>query len=245
MPVPSYVTYYILIASVGILAVLLWGLRQAVERTGWNEAERRATLHTASALFVIWFALALTLAWADFFRGQTIPTIQFGVFVPIAVAAVFLWRSTRVRQLIDAIPQSWLVGFQFYRVLGLIFLVLLSEDRLPSAFAAPAGSGDVAIGLLAIPLAYAYARGVPGRDWLVGAWNVLGLLDLIVAITTGFLSSPSPFQLLALDAPNELISAFPLVMVPIFGVPLAVMLHLASLAKLSRRSVRMIAPLAA
>jgi hypothetical protein len=36
------------------------------------------------------------------------------------------------------------------------------------------------------------------------------------------------------DAPNELISAFPLVMVPVFGVPLAVILHVASLIKLSR-----------
>jgi len=33
-------------------------------------------------------------------------------------------------------------------------------------------------------------------------------------------------------APNELISAFPLVMVPVFSVPLSILLHLASLKKL-------------
>jgi hypothetical protein len=70
---------------------------------------------------------------------------------------------------------------------------------------------------------------VSGRDVLVRGWNVLGLLDLAVAITTGFLTSPSAFQAFSFDAPNELISAFPLVMVPVFAVPLAAILHVASL----------------
>jgi hypothetical protein len=51
-------------------------------------------------------------------------------------------------QLIDAVPQSWLVGLQFYRVLGAIFLVMYAQGRMPAAFALPAGAGDVAIGLL-------------------------------------------------------------------------------------------------
>jgi hypothetical protein len=55
-------------------------------------------------------------------------------------------------------------------------------------------------------VALAYARGVAGRDVLVRGWNVLGLLDLAVAITTGFLTSPSAFQAFSFDAPNELIS---------------------------------------
>jgi hypothetical protein len=66
----------------------------------------------------------------------------------------------------------------------------------------------------------------------VRAWNLLGIADLVVAVATGFLTSPSPVQLLALDRPNELISAFPLVMIPVFLVPLSVLLHLASFEKL-------------
>jgi hypothetical protein len=49
---------------------------------------------------------------------------------------------------------------------------------------------------------------------------------------TGFLTSP--LQMLSFDAPNDLIGAFPLIMVPIFTVPLAVLLHIASLVKLRR-----------
>ena len=126
-------------------------------------------------------------------------------------------------------------------MLGLIFLLLLGEGLLPAAFALPAGSGDVAVGLLAPLVAIAYARGANGREMLVRAWNVLGLADLVVAVTTGFLTSPSSFQMLAFEAPNKLIAAFPLVMVPVFAVPLAVILHVASLAKLARPSPGMIA----
>ncbi len=63
-------------------------------------------------------------------------------------------------------------------------------------------------------------------------WNWFGLSDLAVALTTGFLSAPSRFQILSLDAPNFLIGSFPLVMIPIYAVPLSIVLHLASLSKI-------------
>jgi hypothetical protein len=240
MSAPNYVTYYMLLSSIGIIAAALVGLRLAVTRADWEESQRVAMLRTATILLPLWFAAALALSYAGAFRGplNSPPTIEFGIFVPIVVGLVWLWRSATAIRLLDAIPQSWLVGLQFFRVLGVIFLVMYAQGRMPSAFALPAGAGDVAVGLLAPFVAVAYGRGIAGREALVRAWNVLGLLDLFVAITTGFLSSPSPFQVLAMNAPNELISEYPLVLVPVFGVPLAVLLHVASLVKLSRNSVR-------
>ena len=243
MSAPTYATYYILAASFGILAAVLAGLRAAAARATLDDARRAASLRTATGLLLVWFAAALALALAGAFRGvgQNVPTIQFGIFVPIILGIALMWRSTTAQRLVEAVPQSWLIGVQFYRVLGLIFLLMLGEGRLPAVFALPAGLGDVAVGLLAPVVALAYARGAQGREALARAWNLLGLADLAVAVTVGFLSSPSPFQMLAFDAPNELISAFPLVMVPVFGVPLSVILHVASLVKLGRHSPRAIA----
>jgi hypothetical protein len=64
------------------------------------------------------------------------------------------------------------------------------------------------------------------------SWNVVGILDLVVAVATGFLSSPGPFQVLALENPNLLITTFPLVLVPLYAVPLSILLHLAALKRL-------------
>jgi hypothetical protein len=228
-----------LLSSIGILATALAGLSVAISRTDWKQSERVATLRMATILLPLWFAAAVALSYAEAFRGtlSSPPTIEFGIFIPIIVGVVWQWRTKTGMQLIDAVPQSWLVGLQFYRVLGAIFLVMYAQGRMPAAFALPAGAGDVAIGLLAPIVAVAYARGVPGRELVVVGWNLLGLLDLANAITTGFLTSPSPLQLLSFDAPNQLISEYPLVLVPVFGVPLAVILHVASLIKLRRSPI--------
>src|SRR5262249_34969971 len=54
---------------------------------------------------------------------------------------------------------------------------------------------------------------------------LFGIADLVVAITMGAMTSPGRAHLLAFEAPNLLMSSYPLVMVPTFAVPLALMLH--------------------
>ncbi len=69
-------------------------------------------------------------------------------------------------------------------------------------------------------------------DPFVALWNWLGVADLVVAMATGFFSASSRFQIFSLHAPDFLIGSFPLVMIPIYAVPLSIVLHLASLTKL-------------
>lgn len=89
------------------------------------------------------------------------------------------------------------------------------------------------MGFTAFLVGTAYASGWSGRGWLVSAWNVLGITDFTVALTAGFLSSPGPLQRFAFGDPsNPLIGAYPLVMIPVFAVPLSVLLHAGSLTKL-------------
>jgi hypothetical protein len=128
-------------------------------------------------------------------------------------AAVDCWRATLSR-------------------LGGIFLILYAAGQMPGLFAWPAAVGDITVGLLAPLVALAYARDPSRNANLVRGWNVFGILDLFVAVTTGFMTSPS--ALFTYEPPNELISVFPLVLVPVYLVPLAILLHLASLVKLHR-----------
>jgi hypothetical protein len=66
------------------------------------------------------------------------------------------------------------------------------------------------------------------------AWNILGIGDLVVAVGTGFLTSPSPYRLLAFDRPNVVVESYPFVRIPTFLVPLSIIMHGLSLAKLRR-----------
>ena len=164
------------------------------------------------------------------YRGASdeIPTIQYGILVPILIGSMFIIRSSSVARVIEAVPQKWLIGIQVYRALGMIFLILYGAGKMPGLFAWPAGIGDVLVGGLALIVAIAYARGPEKNGDLVWVWN-LGLIDLSVAVASGMVTAPSPIQQFAFELPNELISVFPLVLIPIYVVPLSVLLHLASL----------------
>ncbi len=225
--VPAYLFPYVLTGSVVMVTTVILALRTL---TG---APRRARW-TVSGLLAAWFFAALATSWLGFYQGSPsrAPTIQYGLLIPILIGILLFWRWPALQRMVETVPQRWLVTVQAYRVLGVIFLILYAAGRMPGAFALPAGIGDVLAGLLAPVAGLAYARGWRGSAGLLRAWNLFGLADLMVAIATGFLSSPSPLQILALNDPNRLISAFPLVMVPVFLVPLSVLLHLASLQKL-------------
>jgi hypothetical protein len=92
--------------------------------------------------------------------------------------------------------------------------------------------GDIAIGLLAPVVGLAYARAPREAAGLVKAWNVFGILDLIVAVTTGFLTAPSLLHPIEVQPTSELMTVLPMVLIPVYLVPLSIVLHLASLAKL-------------
>lgn len=232
---PADLIPFVLTINATIIAAVLVGLHRATGRTDWPQAKKTRVMRTGATLVIGWYLLALLLSIMGVFRGLSdrLPTIEFGIFIPILAGLLLLWRSETVAKLIEVTPQHWLVAVQFYRVFGVIFILLLAAGQLPPQFALPAGWGDIAVGLLAPLVALVYARGYMNARVAVLGWNVFGLLDLVIAVATGFLTSPSPFQMLAMDRPNELISAFPLVMVPVFAVPLSVLLHTASLAKLA------------
>jgi hypothetical protein len=232
----DYLPTYILSGSLATVGSVLIGIQRGLKRAGWPDGDRKRAIGSVAALLMVWFLAALAPAWLGLYRRTTsgIPTIQYGILIPLLLAFTLYWRWRLLRSVIETVPQEWLAGIQFFRVMGLIFLLLYAAGSLPGVFALPAGLGDVAIGLLAPVVGVAYARKPQAAAGWLRTWNLLGLADLIVALTTGFLSSRSPLQRFALDHPNDLITAFPLVMIPVFLVPLAILLHLASLKDLSR-----------
>lgn len=230
--------WVIAIARPVIPVVLLLGLWRALGRAG---LARRSAI-------AVWLAVAIPLTlwlagiWAAAVSGAFhvppggIPRIPIAVFVPLIIGLVAVTRSRRIAAAADAAPLSWLVGIQAYRVLGGVFLLQWLHGALPGVFAVPAGTGDVLVGLLALPVAAYAASGRRGSTAAVVAWNVLGIVDLVNALTLGFLSSPGPFQLLAHDHPNLLVGVYPTAMIPAFAVPMSLILHGVSLWQLRRRS---------
>jgi len=233
-----------IIVRIIVQGLILAGLWLGLSRTAFTY-RTRATLWLAIAIpFTLWLTLILELATHGFFQAVpgvvlNLPVLPIATFLPVVVGLILLTRSGRIASLLDAMPTSWLIGIQLYRVYGSLFLVIWLHGILPGAFALPAGIGDAAVGVLALPAAALVASGTEAGRKAAMRWNILGLIDLAIAISMGIMTSlRGPFHGGSLVETAGQLNAFPTVMTPGFVVPLSAILHGLSIWQLKRRAQR-------
>ena len=218
----------------GVIALGLW---LGLERTGLTPDQRRTTWLAIMVPFTVWAAVAWTAAINGVFRAGAfaLPLLPSAIFLPVIIGAPLLLLSKRVGQLLDAMPTTWLVALQLYRVFGSQWLAYWLRGLLPGLWALPAGTGDVLTGLFAVPAAIALATGTAEGRKAAILWNIFGFADLAVAITLGMIISPGPFQLIVPNGPSIGLDGYPNVLTPAFVVPGSILLHALSLRQLLRR----------
>lgn len=209
---------------VAIFGVLI-GLAPARSRT-------KRILFVAAAGYAT--GVVVVAAAGGFAPGTTEPVPAVGLAVAASLLvclAAWLWVPG-FRDALLSLPLSALVGVHAGRVLGVFFLLLAASGRLSAPFAPVAGWGDVAVGVLAVPLAWRAARHerVPALGW----WNALGALDLVVAVALGVLSAPgTPLQIFAGEPGTSAMGTLPWVMIPTLLVPLFFLAHATIAVKLA------------
>ena len=220
--------------SYGLLALGLW---LGLERTSLTPKQRQASWLSIMIPFTLWATASWTAAIDGAFRAgaSSLPLLPAAMLLPVIVGAPVLLMSKRIGQLLDAMPATWLIALQLYRIFGSQWLAYWLGGSLPGLWALPAGTGDVLTGLFAIPAAIAVASGTAEGRRAAILWNVLGLADFAVAITLGMIMSPGPFQLIIPQGPSMAVDSFPNVLTPAFVVPSSILLHALSLRQLFRR----------
>ena len=229
---PIYVWALVLAGAIGIPAATSAVLYRGAMAAGLGRRAATAITATAAALLGGWVVVSGLLAGAGVYSqdpGEVVPWI----LVAFAVFLVALLLATQIplvsRILADPGTPARLALPHTLRVVGVLFLIAMAQDHLPAAFALPAGLGDIAIGLAAPFVALQLARGT-GRTAAV-RFNVLGILDLAVAVSIAFLLGPfGPFEVMPSTAPLRLL---PLALIPTVAVPLAIALNIVSLRRLS------------
>ena len=117
---------------------------------------------------------------------QQIFGLQFvlSLLVGTLVARWYVWPPLAGLSIRQALTPLMLVHATRY--LGLVFLVpTVVPPGVPDAFARPAAYGDLLTGLLAILAALALRRAWPGALPLAWLVNVVGVVDLLVALSQG------------------------------------------------------------
>jgi len=226
------------VVRLAIHVVILTGMWLGLRRTDFS-ASKRVRVWLAIALpFTMWMAAVWYLAVTGTFQvipgAARLPRLPIAVFLPLILALLPLLWSRSIGALLDAMPPSWLIALQVYRIFGGIFLVNWLNGSVAGVFAWPAGIGDMATGIMALPVALAVASGTASGRRTGLWWNAFGLLDFAVAITMGFLTSPGPFQQFGFDIPASQAGTYPTVMIPAFAVPSSILLHALSIRQLRR-----------
>jgi len=200
----------------------------AARRAGLGRSGLVRAPATVAVFLACWFGLALVTKDSLPLLAQELqlPLALAVGFGPMLAAAAILFSSRSLRAVNGAMPGAWLVWAQSYRMAGFLFLFpFLAYGVIPAAFAIPAAVGDMITGALALPVGRAVARGGPqAAKWAV-AWNVFGIVDLIVA----------PAAAIAWHV--NLLGYAPLAILPLFlGPPLGILVHVFSLRNLAVNS---------
>jgi hypothetical protein len=228
---PSYVWALVLAGAIGIPAATCAVLYRGAVAAGVGHRAATVVAATTAAGLGGWLVVSGLLARAGVYRqdpGEVVPWLLL-VFTATLTALLLATRIPLVfRILADLGTPARLALPHTLRVVGVLFLVVMAQGHLPAVFALPAGLGDIAIGVAAPFVARRLARG-KGRAGAV-RFNVLGILDLAVAVSIAFLLGPfGPFEVTPSTAPLRLL---PLALIPTTAVPLAIALHIVSLRRL-------------
>lgn len=189
-----------------------------------NAQYKRLTL----GLIAAWFVFSLLASARHLYVTQRpnppLP-ILLAFLVPIAAFLVWMRTSQSFRRFVFSLDPRVLTLVHAWRLGGFAFLTLYTYGILPGLFALPAGLGDMAIGATAPFIALGWMGSTHRRAFL--RWQALGILDLVVAVSLGGLTSffapvgPQPFAMAVL----------PLSLIPTFAVPLLLILHIICIAQ--------------
>jgi len=200
----------------------------------------KSSLLPAVTILIIWGALSIYLAsQGNFQNSPDAPpyTLMAAVAGPPTLFGILYGLSNRVKCYVLGLDLVLLTAAQGWRVIGAMFLVLMTYRLVPGIFAWPAGVGDMIVGLYAPFVVMVLVRRSPGWRSHLRWLNILGLLDFVGAIGFGVLSGNNPLGVLRGDVTTDAFQLLPLSIIPTFAVPAWIIIHVISLLQLNHYAV--------
>jgi hypothetical protein len=205
--------------------------------TGPSSDNHSGVRRVVAGVMALWLGLVIILGTQGaFFRDANSPPLPIflGFAIPLVAffTAYFGWSAFRAFFL--AFDLRLAAAIQAWRWAGSGFLTLYAYGHLPALFAFPAGLGDMAIGITAPWMVLGLIREPAfaiSRRYVI--WNIMGIIDLIVAVSMGAICSGFLHGLTGKVTTGPM-SQLPLVLIPAYFVPLFIMLHFTALSQARR-----------
>ena len=235
-PVPSSVAIPVAVVASAIPVGGFFAAAAGARVAGLRDPLRLGLI--AFAVVAAWGAVVAGFAEIEFLWGHTGGRaglwLPLSWAIPIVVSVFALRRAPRMRAaLASRGGSSQLALTQIGRALGVVFLVLLAQDKLPALFAIPAAWGDLILAVSAPVAGWAYwsrwdqiqSPGTGWRRFIVG-WNIVGFLDHAMAVFLGTMHFPGMLQVFEGDATTAVFARLPMSLFPTFMVSFCSAVHL-------------------
>lgn len=174
---------------------------------------------TVIVAVMVWL-LAAVLAGVSGFISSLVPPFPQAVLLGLVIIQLLIFvLSPGFKSLCLSVDVRVLVFFHLTRFVGIYFLILYSEGRLPYDFAVPGGWGDIVAAAVAFILVI-LVKPARKTGWtLYLLWNLFGFVDILfVVLTAARLASSEPGSM------TELLK-FPLSLLLTFVVPVIIFTH--------------------
>jgi len=228
---PVAISLLFVATVVGMLLLVLWGAARAARRVGPGAARG---VRLAGLALAGWLALTATLADRGFFEDfYSLPPHMLLAIGPPLLVLLALTFTGRLDALLAALPRSWPVGAQTFRIaVELVLWRLAAAGVAPEIMTFTGRNVDILVGLSAPVVAYFcfVTRVWPER--VAVWWNVAGIVILLNVVVHAQLSAPTRFRVFETEPPTTFIGDLPYIWLPAFLVPLAWLLHALSLRQL-------------
>lgn len=178
-----------------------------------------------------WFVFAVVASALGLFTNASNGigvAVALAAGVPLVAFGIWLALSDGFRSYALSLSPRALTLVHSWRILGLVLVLLALGGTLPKAFGFSAGLGDMLIGATAPLVALKLAT--PNHRGSFIAWQLLGMTDLVMAVSLGVTSPLFSSQAASISPMTSL----PLSLVPTFFVPLLFMIHVVCIAQARR-----------
>lgn len=223
----SFIAIFISVAVLGL------GVWDALTRAPSTSNSRVQTCLVVVLVLLVWLGITSFVSRTNAYQRSPL-AITLLILVPVIVGWFVLGRTALVSELLDVTPVSSLIGFQAFRVVGGVFLIFwLTTGVEKPWFCVWAGSIDIFIGLTALPVAWWASSGSSEALAIGVVWNLVGLLDFVVAITILNTDRTVVRDLFHTDRPMALALKPTVLVIFSFAVPIMSIMHVLSIRQLT------------
>jgi hypothetical protein len=187
-------------------------------------------------LLTIWLGYITIASLAGVFAYSGMPPrIPLGLIVPAFSFIGWFFVSGRFKNFIAAMPASWLVYSQFFRVaVELLLFGLFTQGVLPVSATFEGYNYEIVIGITAPVVGYLCITKRILPAWVLLLWNIAGLCTLAAIVFIIISHAYLPALWTDGKVKIEELGTFPYTLLPGFLMPLAVFMHIFSIVKSKR-----------